>query len=44
MVKLTTTNKALPGDNPNYHLFISLFNKKQEHVVGYSFPSGIFGR
>jgi len=24
MVKLMTKNKALPGDSPNYHLFISL--------------------
>jgi hypothetical protein len=34
MVKLMTISKALPGDNPDYYLYISLFNKKQEHVVG----------
>jgi len=43
MVKHTTINKALPGDKLDYHLF-SYFNKKQEHFVGYSFPSGILGR
>ena len=48
MVELMTKNKALPGDSPDYYLFIYLFiflfNKKQEHVLGYCFPSGIFGR
>jgi len=47
VVELMTRNKALPGDSQDYHLFIyffiSLFNKKQEYVLGYSFPSGIFG-
>ena len=27
-----------------YLLIYFPFNKKQEHVLGYSFPSGIFGR
>jgi len=48
MVELMTRNKALPGDSPDYYLFIyfliSLFNKTQEHVLGYSFSLGIFGR
>ena len=45
MVELMSRNKVLPGDSPDYHILIYfLFNKKQEHVLGYSFPSGIFGR
>ena len=47
MVELMTRNKALPGDSPDYYIYILiyfLFNKKEEHVLGYSFPLGIFGR
>ena len=39
-VKLTTINKALPGDTPE---FLSLYSLKQILVFSIVLPSGIFG-